>query len=592
MTAPHRFEGGLGFNRLSILDLSRNGHQPMTAADGSIILAFNGEIYNAFDLRPALEASGFQFRTRTDTEVILRLYQQHGWEATLEHLNGMFAICIVDLQKGCMFLARDRLGVKPLYWYQKNSVFLFASETKAFPQHPQFSARLDHRLVDEQLMFRYTAGGSFLLEDVHHLEPGCWMQVDLESHHEKRFWAIPDCEAAYVPSREEAVAQLESRLHTSVRRQLLSDVKLGCQLSGGIDSSLITVLAASESDADMDAISIVFDSERFSEEKWIKQAAARGGIRVHSFTMDNDYFFDNLPNAAWSMDQPLNHPNSIGIYYIAQCAKTRVTVLLSGEGADELLGGYPRFAHAAFRPYISQLLPALRRVPKIGRRIWRRFGYADGLDPVNWFISSSAHVTPGLLRQLRPDADLDGVLARRRAIFDEGTGDYLANCLRYELRTYLVDLLIRQDKMSMAHSIENRVPFLDHEFVEFARQLPSDYHIGPSVGLPSSNAVNTKRLLKKVAEKYFDKAFTYRPKSGFAMPLRTYFCDPRFARMMEDQILPGIRDRAMIDADVVRLWWRNASEAPSDVIEALWVCVAFELWAQLHVDRSTADHAN
>ena len=533
---PAYLKEAWGFHRLSILDLSDSGHQPMTAVEGRIILAFNGEIYNAFELRPELEKQGFEFHTKTDTEVILRLYQRYGWERTLEHLNGMFAICVVDLRSGCVFLGRDRLGVKPLYWYQKDGVFMFASEVKAFLHHPAFASEIDEALVDEQLIFRYNAGTGFPIKNVKQLEAGWWIRVSQDAIKSKQYWSIPDREPRHTPTIEEATACLESQLLTSIRRQLLSDVKVGCQLSGGIDSSLITVVAASESDADLDAISIVFDDERVSEARWIKEAAACGGVDVHDYTMDASYFASNLVDAAWFMDQPLNHPNALGIYCIAQHAKQHVTVLLSGDGADELLGGYPRFAHAAFRPRIRALLPVLRHIPGVGKRIWRRFGYADSLDAIDWFISSSAYMTPELLKELKPDADFHVALSRRRAIFEDGKGDYLSNCLRYEMRTYLVDLLIRQDKMSMAHSIENRVPYLDHELVEFARQLPSRYNIRASNGLRSSNVRSTKRMLKNVAEKYFGESFVYRPKSGFSMPIGDYFDNRKIIELVEDQL--------------------------------------------------------
>ena len=579
------FEGGFGFTRLKILDLTEHGHQPMVSGDGRVILAFNGEIYNAFDYRPELEQAGFEFRSKTDTEVILHLYRHVGWEAMLERLNGMFAICIADLEAGCLWMARDRLGIKPLYLYERNGTVLFASEVKAFLEHPLFEARLDGNRIDEQMMFRYCAGSGGLLRGVRTLEPGCWIRVDAGGMEERRYWSIPDRRPAPRASFDDAVATLSEELAASVRRRLLADVKLGCQLSGGVDSSLITPSAAAKSGADMDAISIVFDDPRFSEKPWIERAAAGGGVRVHMFTLDNDYFFDNVERVAWHMDQPLNHPNSIGIFYIAQCAKPIVTVLLSGEGADELFGGYPRFAYAALRPRIRALLPLLRRLPAVGARIWRRFGYADGLDDTDWFITSSAFMTPEDLRRLRPDADIPSVLARRRAIFEEGTGDYIANCLRYELRTYLVDLLVRQDKMTMAHSIENRVPFLDHELVAFARGLPSDDLVRPSPGLPSMNARNTKRVLKRLAERTFDDAFVYRPKAGFALPLRSYFRDARFEALMRDALLPGIRGRGLFDARVVEEWWRDVDRLPSSTVEALWIVAAFEMWAQQFVDH-------
>ena len=580
-----QFEGGLGFNRLSILDLSANGHQPMASADGSVILAFNGEIYNAFSYKSELQSAGYRFRSKTDTEVLLYLYQRHGLEAMLDRLNGMFAICIVDLNRQCLFLARDRLGIKPLYCYERNGTFLFASEVKTFLQHPEFTSRLKQGLLDEQFMFRYCSGGGFLLDGVSQIEPGHWLRLDTRHQESRRYWTIPSRDPSLEPPTfKQGVASLSDHLHRSVDLRLLSDVKLGCQLSGGIDSSLITTLAASTSGADIDAISIIFRDPTYSEEEWIDQVASQGGIHVHKSVLDSDYFFDNLQRATWCLDQPLNHPNSIGIFRIAQCAKPLMKVLLSGEGADELLGGYARFAYAAFRPRIRSLLPLLRRLPGVGARIWRQFGYAERLDAPDWFITSSAYMTMPNLMLLRPDADPLDVISRRRAIFDEGAGDYLENCLRYELRTYLVDLLVRQDKMTMAHSIENRVPFLDHELVEYVRHLPSDHLVRPSCGWRAQTSRNTKRPLKQLATEYFGSQFAYRTKGGFALPLRTFFSDARFGTLMEDVLLPGMRQRGVVDPKVVEGWWRELAYVPSETVEALWMCTTFELWAQQFVD--------
>lgn len=579
------FEGGFGFRRLSILDLSDSGHQPMQTDDGRVVLVFNGEIYNAFELRRELERDGCPFYSNTDTEVILRLYERFGWSRTLEMLNGMFAIAVADLNERCIYLARDRLGIKPLYWYRRNGQFMFASETKAFLQNPAFYSSIDAAAVDEQMLFRYNAADGFALEHVHQLEPGCWLRVGPDDFTIQRYWAIPDRQSMGSVPTGDAYERFESELRRSIRMQLLSDVRLGTQLSGGIDSSLVSVIAAENSDADLDAISIIFDDSKFSEEPWIEKAAARSRIDVHRYTMTADYFLDNLEKAAWSMDQPMNHPNALGIFFIAERAHDHVTVLLSGDGADELLGGYPRFAHAAFRPRVAALLPLLRRLPGLGRKIMRRFEVLPGLDLADWFIMGSAFMSPAHFQSLRPGSDISETVSRRRVLFDEGSGEAIENCLRYELRTYLVDLLMRQDKMSMAHSIENRVPFLDHELVEFVRELPASMNVGPSPGLRATNVRNTKMMLKTMSRKYFGDAFTYRPKSGFSLPLADYFRDTRFVERMEDSLLPGIASRGLLDAKTVKRWWNTIDSASSEVIESLWICVAFELWAQLHVDR-------
>ena len=451
---------GLGFQRLKILDLSARGHQPMTSSDGSIALLFNGAIYDAFDRRAELERDGYHFHTGTDTEVILALYERDGLERMLERIDGMFAIVIADARRGVVHLLRDRAGIKPVYWTQSGTTVLFASEAKAFLAHPAFRAEIDPAEVDELLAFRYVAGDASLLKGVRHLRPGHRLTITPDGVREARYWSIPDHHEKLRLSQEDAVDRLGQLLGRSVQSQLRSDVNVGCQLSGGVDSSLVTVLAGSHHRADLNAFSIVFAEPQFSEERWILTAAATARAASHRFVFDEAAFIGALDGASWHMDQPIGHPNSLALWMLARRSREHATVLLSGEGADELFGGYARFsgAHAA----------------------------ADGAsqprahDPVEAFIRASQFHSELRLSKLRPAANLRPAIEKRRALFEEGRADHLSNCLKYEMRTHLVDLLVRQDKMMMAHGVENRVPFLDQQVVDFARALPADHLVGPS----------------------------------------------------------------------------------------------------------------
>jgi asparagine synthase (glutamine-hydrolysing) len=578
------FEGGLGFNRLSILDLSEAGHQPMANDDGSVFLIFNGEIYNAFDYVTELQAAGYRFRSRSDTEVILRLYEHYGIEGMLERLNGMFAICIVDLRRRELHLIRDRLGIKPLYWAERNGLFMFASEVKSFGMHPDFPVELDEEMVDECLVFRYCAGEGALLKHAHQLRPGCRLRLTPDGITHHRYWQIPDGPTASDVSEQEAADQLEEHLHRAVRMQLLSDVKVGCQLSGGIDSSMISVLARRHHGADMDTFSIVFRDPRYSEEQWVNEAAAVANADSHRYYLNSGYFLDNIEKCTWHLDQPLNLPNSIGIYHLAEKARSLVTVLLSGEGADELLGGYIRFYFASIRSRVRPWLPLLKRLPRYGHTFVSAFGDPKFADIGDWFMTATAFVRLDKLRLLRPDARPEEMFNRRRAIWDEGRGDALANCLKYDMQTYMVDLLVRQDKMTMAHSMENRVPFLDHELVTFIRSLSPHHLVRPSLRLRQIKSRGTKMLLKKLARNYFDESFVYREKAGFAVPVEEYVAEPKFKAMMEEKLLPGMRRRGIVQADVVERWWRNLAHESYEMADALWSCISFEVWAQQFLD--------
>ena len=576
-------EGAVGFNRLSILDLSRNGHQPMANKAGSVFIAFNGEVYNAFDYRAELQAAGFQFRSGTDTEVLLYLYEHYGLQGMLDRANGMFAIVIVDLKSQVMHIVRDHLGIKPFYWALHENTLLFASETKSFLAHPRFHCELEPAHVDEYVAFRYCAGDRHLLRGVKQLEPGHRLEVRLNGVRASRYWQIPDVPVKERLSLPQSLEQLDHLVRKSVKSQLLSDVKVGCQLSGGIDSSMVTLVARQHCDADMDSFSIIFRDPKFSEEQWITEAARVAGVDSHRYHFTDDCFFGNVENAAWHLDQPLNHPNSLGIHLLAEKASRLVTVLLSGEGADEVFGGYPRFYHAALAPRFKPFDPLLSRLPGVGRKYTRVFG-TNGDDPVNSFIASACFHDSGLMEAVRPGFAFASVIESRRAVFFEGKADHVSNCLKYDMQTYMADLLVRQDKMTMASSVENRVPFLDRDLVSFVRQLPVEHLVGTRLYRRDTRMRNTKIILKELASRSFDRDFVFRHKSGFSLPLAHYFGHGRFRELMEDRLLPGIRSRGVFRPEVIEEWWRRPEVAGRDVHEALWIAVSFEIWAQRVLD--------
>jgi asparagine synthase (glutamine-hydrolysing) len=340
------------------------------------------------------------------------------------------------------------------------------------------------------------------------------------------------------------------------------------------------VLARSHFAADMDTFSVVFADPKFSEEKWINDAAKVAQADSHRFMFTEEFFLDTLDRASWHMDQPIAHPNSLGIWLLAQQSRRLVTVLLSGEGADEVFGGYTRFYYAHMRMTLGAAGRGLRWVPKLGERVGKHF---DG-DPIEAFIRASQFQPDPKLAKLRPGATVAPAIERRAALFREGTGDHLSNCLKYEMQTYMVDLLIRQDKMTMAHGQENRVPFLDRRVVEFARSLPAQHLVGQHLPTAAGRMKATKVVVKSLASRTFDDDFVYRRKSGFALPLAQYFRSPRFVELMEDRLLPGMQSRGLVDVATVRRTWRRSLSAPS-LTESFFTVVALELWAQQFVDR-------
>ena len=573
------FEGVLGFNRLSILDLSMNGHQPMLNPDNNVIIALNGEIYNAFDFRNELQDWGYKFRSATDTEIVLALYLRHGFEGMLERLNGMFALIVIDLRSRELYLARDRFGIKPLYYILNDRVLAFSSELKSFAFLEDFEFTLNSTKLDEYLLFRNNLSGT-LFEGLESLEPGHYLNYRSgQKLIKSRYYDVND----YSRSKRSGTldsfgTEVREWLDKSVRSQLVSDVKLGCQLSGGIDSSLVTWLANTNAkNGSFESVSIVFKNKLFSEESYIDRVTETLGIKSHKFLLDNEYYLDNLGKATWHLESPLNHPNTVAVYKLSQRAKDYVTVLLSGEGADEVFGGYKRFYDIQYPFSVNRLLTELNRNLNNPSEVFRYF-----LDNRQRAIMSNAYMTPFLAGRLMRNFSRDRAISDRLALYNTLSGSGFDKQIKYEMKTFLPDLLIRQDKMSMAHSIENRVPFLDNEVVNGAFSIPEQFLMLRD----SSIGKNTEKyLLKKMTAAVFGEDFAFRKKMGFGIPVKEFFSDEKFREYMNDQVLPGIRHRGLFSYKLVSGWFENIKTLKYTEMEALWIVISFEIWAAIYLDK-------
>jgi asparagine synthase (glutamine-hydrolysing) len=580
LTINDIFEGVLGFNRLSILDLSSNGHQPMTSPDGKVLLTLNGEIYNAFDYKPELKDWGYRFKSTTDTEIVLALYLKYGFEGLLKRLNGMFAIIIVDLQKNEIFITRDRFGIKPMYYVSTGNTFAFSSELKSFLFIDNFTFRLAEDQIDEYLLFRNNLHGT-LFKDILSLRPGHFISFTHENGIViKRFYDINDFKRSNVVRGDLNFygKMLEGCLNKSVQSQLMSDVKLGCQLSGGIDSSLVTWLASRNSNKDnFETVSIIFSDQRFSEERQINCVTENLGITSNKFLLDSDYYFENVEKATWHLEAPINHPNTIAIYKLSQRAREYVTVLLSGEGADEVFGGYGRFYDLSF-PFMNR-----RLLYEIKNNLIHPWLIRDYFDHTLRAIMATAFISQVLAKKLMADFQFGRAIDRRRSLYNSLSGSLFDRQIKYEMLSYLPDLLIRQDKMSMAHSIENRVPFLDNEVVENSFTIPEKYLLLRK----SPEGYNTEKyLLKKLTADTFGKDFAFRDKMGFSIPLREYFLNTKFKEYLKDKILPGIKERGLFDHKLAAVWLSDIKSLKFTEIEALWVIISFEIWASVYLDTN------
>lgn len=561
-----------GFNRLSILDLSPAGHQPMVNNESKVALMMNGEVYNAFDFKPELEKSGFDFKGQSDTEIVLALYLAYGLDGMLERLNGMFALSIYDGRKNELYLVRDRMGIKPLYVLNNVNYLAFSSEMKSFKGLPEFRFELDESKLSEFLLFRNSINHT-LFKDIKNITPGNYWKVSADGEIEV---------VKYYDLREEGRNSLKANKHSlknalrnSVKRQMISDVKLGCQLSGGVDSSLVTALAAEVTEeGSLETVSIVFDEARFSEKKYIDEVARSFKLKSHQFTLHAEAYLDLLDEAVWHFEQPINHPNTVGIKLLSREAKKHVTVLLSGEGADESLAGYDRFLpESKKRIGISILKGLIRNRNRLGSFL-KLMSSADSR-----YLLKTAYSGIGVSSKIYSKFSATKAMQSRRDIWESIENNPHQKKRKYELISYLPDLLMRQDKMSMAHSIENRVPFLDNEMIGTVLNISDDLLIKQKNGRWEG-----KWLLKEICSEMFYSDFAYRNKMGFSIPLKSFFLSEAFRKRWENEILPGIKRRGIFNADVLQKWMRNPSEMNEEQLDAIWLMLGFEIWSKQYLD--------
>ncbi len=493
------FLNAIGFKRLSIVDLSTNAKQPMISSTQKTIIVFNGEIYNAFSFRKGLENNGYIFKSKSDTEIILALYEKYDINGLLDRIIGMFAIVLIDLEKSTIYFIRDHFGIKPFYYYITDNEILFSSELKTFYYYPTFRAELNEPYLSEYLLFKYVSYPDTLLKNVQMLPPATYIKITPENITSQQYWCFSNVSALNI-SYTEALTHIDYMLKQSVKQQLLGDVKIGCQLSGGIDSSLITNYAREYFNAYMDTFSIVFKEKDYTEKDWIEKVNLKTESDSHLFLFTEKYFDENLYKATWHLDQPIHLPNTIAIKMLSERAKPLVTVLLSGEGADELFAGYTRFFDLYFRYKYEKKLLFLLNTPfknKIINRYYLNFSLME------YAILSSTVMNLALLEKLLDKKNYIEQIIEKRKNFFPSSNNLLNNFSIYEMKTYMVDLLIRQDKMTMAHSVENRVPFLDKNLVEFVLSLPDTFKINipNSIIKFNNHHHSTKKLLKDLAIK-------------------------------------------------------------------------------------------
>jgi asparagine synthase (glutamine-hydrolysing) len=581
----------LAHRRLAIVDLAL-GQQPLANEDSSVWVTYNGEIYNHADVRLELEAAGHVYRTRCDTETILHAYEQWG-DDCVQRFRGMFAFAIWDVPRRRLLLARDRLGVKPLYWALVRDRIVFASEIKAILESGLVRPETNNAVLTEVLTTRYTSDEQTLFKGIYRLLPGHVLVFENGHTQIKQYWDVPTGPTSREPMSR-LVPRFKALLQESVRLRLMSDVPLGMFLSGGIDSSAIAALMAPMIDRPLQTFSVAFKDRAFSELEYAREVARTIKADSHEIVIDDRDFFGALPNLIWHEDEPIAHPSSVPLYFVSKLARDHVKVVLTGEGSDELLGGYGKYprsmlnwragtVYSALAPDAVQLWMRERLVPRLpGRagRYARRSFLAMPHSPEKIFFDNFAGIPTAGVRSLLTSAALRHSrppYAASRAWFDRPHSDtpLLNRVLYADLKTYLVELLMKQDQMSMATSIESRVPFLDHHLVEFAATLP------PSAKL---RGFTTKRILRACARGLLPAEILTRRKMGFPVPFGQWMRG-QWQQVARDVLLDrrscqrGITNPAAIE----HLITAHAS-GQSEGGDALWALLNLELWYRTFID--------
>ncbi len=591
---------GLGFRRLSIIDLG-GGHQPMANEDGTVWIVFNGEIYNHAQLRPELERRGHRYATTSDTETIVHLYEEFG-EDCVKQLRGMFGFAIWDIPRKRIFCARDRLGIKPFYYTISGGNFAFGSEIKALFELPGIRAALNRKSLPEFFALGYLSAEETMFENVRKLMPGHRLTLDLTGGAARpkieQYWDLDISRAAQPRTEAEYIAQFRELFEDTVRLHLMSDVPLGVFLSGGLDSSAIAAVMSSLRRDRIQTFSVGYAEDEFSELPYARIVAKHVGAEYNEVILGPNDFFSSLPNLIWHEDEPLVWPSSVALHFVSKLASEKVKVVLTGEGGDEIFAGYLKYrvtlwnmsGGPAYRKFTPAALQNLIRntlgsnlLPDAVRRKLRhsflyypaRFEkiYFDNFYSVFPQDEQSRMLTPDLIEELRGS---DAYANSMHFLLPEGGGRTLLDRLLYlDIKTYLVELLMKQDQMSMSTSLESRVPFLDHQLVEFAMGIPAQHKVRYASG---------KHLLKQSMVGRLPNEILYRNKKGFPTPIKPWLRNQLFDKLSTILTDGRLAGRGIVRHDFVKRLLEEHRRGSSPATEGCWRLLNFELWNRIFFD--------
>jgi len=586
----------LGMRRLAIIDLV-TGHQPISGEDGSVTIVFNGEIYNFQETKPKLEARGHTFKTHSDTEAIVHAYEEHG-PACLKELRGMFAFAIWDDKAQSLFVARDRAGKKPLYYTTTSSgTFVFGSELKTLLEHPDVERELNPLALDAYFTLGYVPDPLSIFRNIHKLPPGHYLTFTKGRVDVQQYW---DFDFREEPKRSEAdyVAELRDLLDESVRLRLISDVPLGAFLSGGIDSSTVVGLMARHMGQPVKTFSIGFHEDSYNELEYARLTAKKFGTDHHEFFVTPDIcaIVDEL---VWHFDEPFADSSAIPTYMVSKLARDYVTVILSGDGGDELFGGYTRYVVERKRGGFERLPKPLREglmrplSERLPHATWgRNYLHNVSLDPIARYLDSvsvftslnrKALYTPDFFQKLG-QGGYAGNLFRELAN-QVKTDEPLDRLLYVDSKTYLPgDILTKVDRMSMAVSLEARAPLLDHKLIDFVTGVPASLKLA---------GFQTKHLLKEAVKDLIPAEILHRPKQGFGVPIQEWINQQLRSRIRDTLRDARTRQRGYINSNYLDILLDEHERGRRDHSMGLWSLLMLELWHRRFLDggpQPVSDH--
>ena len=590
---------GLGHRRLSIVDVA-SGHQPMTNEDGSLYITYNGEVYNHADYREELESRGHVYRTHCDTETILHLYEDYG-DACVEHLRGMFAFAIWDRNKRELCIARDRLGIKPLYYVHTDDGSLyFASEIKALLEARAVKPELNFGAFSDYLANHATSGEETLFGGVKRLMPGHtlnWRDGEIKI---KKYWDVSFAKVApNGHSDKDYIAEWSELFRKSVELRLMADVPLGMFLSGGIDSSAIAAVMSTLVDEPIKTFSVAFKEREANELEYARLVARAYNTDHHEVVISPEEFFGALPDLIWHEDEPLAHPSSVALFFVSRLAAQHVKVVLTGEGSDELMAGYARYRktilNLAIGEHYHRMVPAGVRdlirgqiagmsASKLRAKLSRTFlSLSPDIESIyfdNFAVFPRSDQNQLLTGEtLERTGGVDPYAGVRRVLSETDARSLLDRLLYADIKTYLHELLMKQDQMSMAASLESRVPFLDHKLVEFTSSLPERLKL---------NRWTTKYVLRQSMKGVLPEQILTRPKMGFPVPIDAWFRGP-YAQVLDEYVLSSRAiERGIFRTDTLRTLVNQHQRGVANHSERLWSLVNLEMWFRRFIDGEVA----